>query len=382
MQNRAVSQSRLMQVAPADVQRRISGRLSPLPVSPRLTGQRAISHSIQNSPFVAGQRNHFAGLTARIHNGSLNTAPAVQGKFEWDINEKNDKEQALKTTLERGLRNTRWGQLIDDPDFLILVTVDSSPEPNPAEVSPPSTGTTEAGRKIKYVHLGVRRWFVESYSIGTTVGMLNHEIGVHVMPYYRKIKENLEDEREGSPGRHEKEDLSAREKAGIDDHARAMVTGSQEFEIYLSFALTSAAALQRMGREDDARDVLFAYLMDLAAMAENGSKLDIAWKAMVSIGTRQAAISYVTERYNELAPRIQDKAEAEGLSEIFGEIDRVSAERVQSEFEKFRSHVPIARAALQVARRNPGKTFGLAVALVLICWLIYAGWTKYVASAE
>lgn len=299
------------------------------------------------------------------------TKPAnIQRQITWRYNKENQKEKKLVKTFKL-LKNSSstWGLLGGSKDFAIFITIDDSADPNPAEVS--QAYTTGSGKDMaKYVRVGIRRWFVEKYSVGTAIGMLNHEIGVHVMPYLDKILENLYAEREGKEPPHAEKDLSAKEKAGIDDHRRAIDTGTSEFKQYLGMVFTTAETLAHHGKNDEAADVLFTYLMDIAAMAENGSKGKIARLALIPNPWQAQTITYVTNRYNDMVGELSNYVDNSPIKSLFYSygLHKITEKQVRQEFATLRSNLPLARYTVQTAKENPKKTL---VAVFLMLYLLY-----------
>lgn len=224
--------------------------------------------------------------------------------------------------------------------------------PNPAEVTNPIKDTQRANHWVFI--LNVRRWFINANPAGYVIGVFNHEIGVHVLPYLQKLEENINAELHSNVLPHDKEALTSKEKGGIDDHQRAMAEGSTHFNDYFNLALGSANALHEASKEQESVDVLFAYLMDLAAMEPSGDKGLLVLKTILPNPLRPQTFAYVLQRYNDLFAKLpkdwQDR------------MPKMKIEDVEKAFLDYRAQIPKTRATL--------FAIGVILLVLLVIWII------------
>jgi Domain of unknown function (DUF4157) len=285
----------------------------------------------------------------QLAGGRASSAPAVQRELRFEGMKNTPKEKQLEEAFGAVVsEEATWKRLESSKKIAVFVIIDDSSSPNPAEVTNPVHIKDTWGFVLK-----VRRWMINSYSPGYVIGVLNHEIGVHVLPYLDKLDENIAAESSSKALPHDAAALTARKKGGIDDHERAMAKGNAAFKGYFDLAVGSAEALDKAGKTQAAEDVLFAYLMDLTTMAPDGDKGVIAKNALLPLGKQQQTYAYVRDRYAAYAAELP-----EGWRE---RVPKMTTKMVEQTFLDFRSKIPKKKAV--------GALLGMLILIGLVIWL-------------
>ena len=215
------------------------------------------------------------------------------------LTQKDKKYADLAGVLYATLNNHPLLKRLDaNKHMAIEVKVDNSKDPNPADIRW-SFGPVR--QFIRGTHVGkfivkakgllqVRKWFVDAYDLGTAASTINHELGVHLLPYYPEI-EKLSGIRAGITEKKltKVHELSQNER----DHRAAVDPKNPNSKIYWGLVRTTANSLVDTKKTKDAKSAVFAYLMDCAAMDDAGNKI-----ALPFLRTK-AGLGHIAKRYAE-----------------------------------------------------------------------------------
>lgn len=309
----------------------------------------------------------FAAVTSypvhQVHLPAKQASPGVLSEADSPIQRKVILEEFGRTEKEQELRGavgilggnaTEWMKFAESKHIDLFISIEDGEGPNPAYITNPIKNSNRSGHWV-YI-LKIKRWFIEAHPVGKIIGVLNHEIGVHALPYLEKVKANIQAELDGDEQVYQEEELTAQERGGLDDHRRAMTEGSREFDIYFKTALNSANVFDAAGAEAQeagqaAIDVMFSYLMDLAAMAEDGDKGKLAMKGMIPNLWQKETFAYILARYNKYVGLLPEEWRAK--------IPAMSEKDIEKAFLDFRAAIPKKKVTL--------SALGL---LILVC-IIY-----------
>ena len=164
----------------------------------------------------------------------------------------------------------------------------------------------------------IRKWFFDQYPIGKSLGIIAHEIGVHIVPYMDELMARLPpeagikvDERNIDPAKQSGPE-------GRIDHQRVATIGHVDFDLYRGVVKDMMAYMLEKYQSETGRqiasDLADAYLLDLSTFWLGGRRIPLPLD-----------LRSIAEKYNEYqkAANMEDDVDPKTPEGVKGDYRRL-----------------------------------------------------------
>lgn len=209
--------------------------------------------------------------------------------------------------------------------------------------------------------INIRSWYFQKYSIGKILGMVAHEVGVHVVPYMKEIGLKMPEEAQEAMGIDfiTAPDTSKQSgPSGIIDHQRVATIGSDDFFLYQQVIVDLINSIIEQNKHKltpeeinmHGKDLADAYLMDIATFLGSGRRVVVPFFAQT-----------IANKYNNYKSTLSFR----GLPR---RIDKSIKKKTAWDVDK--DYGSLYKNVLPIAIRQHPRVSG-TIAMLLVLTLIY-----------